>query len=1021
MRRFASRPAALAALLLFGSAAAIVEPRAESAPSDDRISAARVERDAAGNVVRTEAGEELLWPPEQAPDPGRDEPVPATPSATLVPRAAPGPEGPYTLDFDEVWSYAIWGTSLGRSGIEPADLDGDGNLEIVLGTSFAGGFSSNNGWFVLEHQPASGRYAMSWSSGPIAEGVSRVAVLEFGGRSRILVGLRDGTLRVHDGATRSLETSFAAAADAIEDILLADADNDGEEEIVLVTRGSVHLLRPSSYASDGEIPYGGYGAAVGNVDGDPELEIVLSSGPVIQYDGLAEILEWDFSTFAPGRYVVLTDLDGDGMQEIVAARSWYYIDVYDGDLRSPKFQIDADLDIHALLAADVTGDGRDEILYGDGQWGSVYALEAATGDEIWSIRNPEHGITRVAVADTDDDGALEVMWGGGWTSTGEDFFFVHDIATKALEFQSVDLVGPFAAMAQGDVDDDGSEEIVAVSWESNSGYDSGVVHVFDAATFELEWQSGTSFLTGTWTGVQDAAIGDVDDDGSTEIVIATAQGYTGALFVLDGKTHAMEGSYRYDSGSPMQAIRLADFDGDGETEILAGNGRAHTGSPGNYFWVIDGKTGAVEWKTVSLGTSWAGVTALEVGHLDGDGVLDAAVLADSVWVLDGATRSLRKTLETGFGGLDVSRSAGNASAEIWTGTSGGDLVRIDPSSMGVSGLGSVCTGTLNSVKLDRSEALVGSVQFACGDDFGVWGLFEEAVLWRSSSLGNWVGYRNNLLVSDQGEERARFVVGTRDRILAYEGFGSTNTDVDEDGVLNHLDNCPELPNPDQADTDGDRTGDACNDADDGDGDEWADWIDNCPETANPLQDDADGNGLGDLCNDAEDADGDEWADALDNCPEEGNPAQTDRDGDRIGDACDPYPDNPDNYAARCEEAVANEALYTGLFEGCSEELALCESKPLFSDADGDGEEDGRDRCPDTPAGQAVDEGGCSQAQFCAAVAFSEPKDLLRCLSSDWHNDEPLSSWPRDCRFTLTWTHSRWQGGSWLPGLHCEPY
>ncbi len=53
---------------------------------------------------------------------------------------------------------------------------------------------------------------------------------------------------------------------------------------------------------------------------------------------------------------------------------------------------------------------------------------------------------------------------------------------------------------------------------------------------------------------------------------------------------------------------------------------------------------------------------------------------------------------------------------------------------------------------------------------------------------------------------------------------------DQDDICQADDNCPDVPNPDQADRDGDRVGDAC---------------DNCPDDPNAGQEDADADGLGD--------------------------------------------------------------------------------------------------------------------------------------------------------------------------------
>ncbi|KKT75557.1 MAG: hypothetical protein UW70_C0033G0004 [Candidatus Peregrinibacteria bacterium GW2011_GWA2_44_7] len=75
-------------------------------------------------------------------------------------------------------------------------------------------------------------------------------------------------------------------------------------------------------------------------------------------------------------------------------------------------------------------------------------------------------------------------------------------------------------------------------------------------------------------------------------------------------------------------------------------------------------------------------------------------------------------------------------------------------------------------------------------------------------------------------------------------------DMDEDGVMDDEDNCPEEANDDQSDMDEDGLGDVCDDNDanaDSDDDGVMDGEDNCPDVANADQEDEDEDGLGDAC------------------------------------------------------------------------------------------------------------------------------------------------------------------------------
>ena len=157
-------------------------------------------------------------------------------------------------------------------------------------------------------------------------------------------------------------------------------------------------------------------------------------------------------------------------------------------------------------------------------------------------------------------------------------------------------------------------------------------------------------------------------------------------------------------------------------------------------------------------------------------------------------------------------------------------------------------------------------------------------------------------------------------------LSSSSNDSDKDFIIDSVDNCPNIYNPLQKDSNADGVWDKCAD-DDFDGIIW--HKDNCISIANVNQTDVNQNDVWDVCE--FDADSDWVFDSIDNCRNTPNPDQTDDDNDSIGNLCD---------NCRIFNPTQKDENQNSIGDTCEQ----LEEQKRKNDKDWDGVIDSRDNC-----------------------------------------------------------------------------
>ncbi|MBI5431869.1 MAG: hypothetical protein HZA52_03450 [Planctomycetes bacterium] len=472
----------------------------------------------------------------------------------------------------------------------------------------------------------------------------------------------DRTVRIHDVATRALMSSFTAAQDYPDSLLLHDLDGDAKAEIVVSDSYGLAVQSAAGavmWTFSGSV---GERLIAGQFDDDAAQEIVAESGVVI--DAATHAEQWSFPT-AAGQ-LVAADIDDDGKLEWIAGWESDQVRAIDVDTQSVKWSFAAG-NLDALAIGDIEGDGREELFEGVGGSGFVHVFDATNGTPLGIIDGPNFDFSDLELGDFDGDGALEVLMPAKLPSNQPTSMSVADAATRAIEWSNL-VLGPIAAgPVRGDVDGDGTDEVVVVC---NGSIVTGRIVVLDGASLSVEAISQPIANGQFSSSVVSVALVDADADGAREIAVGSQQ--SGAIAEVfdysppNGFTRIWTNATQPASAA-FSAVAVEDVDADGDLEVLCGTDGTSSAFTTPCVYVYDYGTQALEWTTPALGPAGflMPVRELTLTDADHDGVDELVVFraGDGVFVIDVATRTIESgvrgpfrsaafvTLGSGAGGL----------------------------------------------------------------------------------------------------------------------------------------------------------------------------------------------------------------------------------------------------------------------------------------------------------------------------------------------------------------------------------
>jgi hypothetical protein len=533
-----------------------------------------------------------------------------------------------------------------------ADVNGDGAIDLAFARWQPG---SGNQVFVFRND-GSGSFPTSTTipvgSQPRDIGASD---LDLDGDVDLVTINQSGSfsvLRNNGNGTFAVTTTAIAGASQPYGLALDDLNGDGRADLAYAEAFSTDLkLLFNTGSTFGGAPTlltvsGGPGAplAIADTDGDGDNDLVYARGfePLNQY--AVDVFEnFGAGVFAPGVRVSVApyliaddvtvgDVDGDDVADIIVSGRLFDLGSIGispglgGGLFGPPVHYPAGRAANFVSAADIDGDGRDEVICTNIYSQSAKVFHAGTNGAIempdadWL--NGQFGYDPIA-GDLDGDGDMDVV-------VAESIRVVALLNDGTGQFTRVETPMQFLACTRDthltDLDNDGILDLLATRDDQCTPYRLLTMRGRGDGTFDplVTWSFASAPGGDTAGGNISIASLDWDHDGDQDVAVTETLGCascpTYRMFLFDGNgTGGFSGLREWSAaGQSYLPIRLVagDFDEDGHTDLLS------TGDIG----FIRGQ-GNGNFDPVLVSPTTHGATWLSIGDINVDGHLDAAYVS----------------------------------------------------------------------------------------------------------------------------------------------------------------------------------------------------------------------------------------------------------------------------------------------------------------------------------------------------------------------------------------------------------